>query len=318
MIHVKILEIRELDNMVSFKQIIYLNKKKDVIDIETIPLVESVSFDDWKPMLIRRNNDTWQVISRQGKWIYSIDENIPCLEIECTEQEAFHIFIEDNKIHGFSMIEKAKIIERLSTKYHLTLQEISKKYASILDIPSGTRILSDYMKLLSFPNDVIDALHKNIMPFKNALILLDFNADEMQSIIQLFHTIRWNPNKQKEVLTLLWEITRKQNITVTQYLQTPAIQDILEQSDRDEVFRQRLQKEKNPNLADVQQKIDEVLKGQRSDLVQLIPTPALEKKDWQVSFTVRTENDLISAIDTLQKWEKNELLSNLLKITSFS
>ena len=304
--------------MVSFKQIIYLNKKKDVIDMNTIPLVESISYNDWNPVLIRREKDTWQVISRQGKWINSTEENIACLEIDCTEQEAFHIFIEDNKIYNFSMIEKAKIIERLSTRYHLTLQEISLKYASILGIPSGIRILSDYLKLLSFPNDVITALHQNIMPFKNALMLLDFNPEEMQSIIQLFHSIRWNPNKQKEVLTLLWEITRKKNITVTQYLQTPAIQSILEQSDSDEVFRQTLQKDKNPNLAHVQQKIDELLKGQRSDLVQLMPTPALEKKDWQVSFAVRTEKDLISAIDTLQKWEKNKLLSNLLKITSFS
>ncbi|HON44624.1 MAG TPA: hypothetical protein PLR86_04700 [Planctomycetota bacterium] len=297
------------------QQFFYLYKQIDIVDTDSIPISHHAPCTTWQPMLVRKEKETWQIISRSAHWFNSNKEKIPALEIQCTEQEAFDIYLQDNKQHGFSMIEKAKIIERLHKKYQHPLQKISQQYSHILDLPLGIRILSDHLRLLQFNQEYSEKV--NQLSLKNALLLLDFKQEEQECLFQLLTNMKWNPNKQKEILTILWECTRKQKTSVPKYLSNPEIQKILEQKNAEEIFRTFLKQQKNPIYYEMQKQIENILQSQKfKHPIKIEPTIAFEKKDYQITFTIQNIQDIDNVIETFKNLQQQDTFTKLFHISS--
>ncbi len=298
-------------------QFLWLDKAQDIVDVESIPisfcrnrsaLQQSVSKNGvFMPILVRRSSisaSNWQIVSGQGRWQIDTKNKIPALEIECDEEEALLIYIQENLGRGFNIIEIAKIIERFHQKFDWTLNKISNVLANLLDLPLGIKVLQDYLAILKLPSSICENIVQDNLPLRVAIIFADFSSNEAIFLSKLCRKMRWNANKQREILTYLWEICQRDKTTIIEIIQKQELQEFLESENPAqyaELVRQKIFALKNPNLNQAQMKFTQSISKISWPVPVLIqPSSNFEQNQISFQFNIDTPENFQKVVAQLQ------------------
>ena len=306
----------------------YLDKQRDAVAVDC----HSLSFRSWDrlqasiaevgiitPLLVRRHSNKLEIICGKGRWYCAGEDTpIPARLIVCSDRQALDYYLHDNRDRGFNAIEIARIIHRLHTHRRMTLPEISCAYAQLLGLPSGTRMLIDYLKLLRLPELVQKQISAGTLSWRSAVVLTDFTVDEAIFLTDLAVIMRYNTNKQREVFTLLWELSRSNDTNVQGILARDEFRELW-QGDHPAAnasqLRQRLHHMKSPALAQTMACFERILAENTTDYpIAIRPTPAFEKPDIHLEFSCRSPDSFRQALTELYRLEKNGVISALLRL----
>lgn len=310
------------------KQFFYLDRENDVVDIDSIVVSFGRRWDGLResiatlgilsPLLVRRKGDVWQILSGTGRWLCSSERRVPAIEIPCSDREALLIHLHENRDRGFNPAEIARMVLRLQAT-GLTLEEISKGYASLLGVPPGVKILLDHLSLLRLSPLLLTRLAEGALNLKNALILSAFPPEEADFLMTLSDRMSWNANKQREAFSLLWEICRRDGISAMDFLNRKECKDLwdVEKSAlSSDAFRQKLQAVKNPQWEAAQSAFQQALEDAKSPYpLSITPTAYFEKPDIHFEFHCKNTENFRKALSALQVLQEKDVVRKLFSIT---
>ena len=267
------------------------------------------------PIFVRRYENKWQLISGKSRW-FSSKQKVPALEMDCGEKEALDIYIHDNLERGFNPVECAKIFYRLQKKFQLSIEEM-RRYSSLLGLPEGNRVIEAYIGILELPAIALEKIASGEIAWKASSILLDFVEDEIPLLLDLNRKMHWSASKQRDIFTILWEITRKENIKLQEFINQPEIKDLFcEKGEiQRDAFYQKLREIKFPRSTKAQHSFQEAFVDHKIPSgLTIQPTPYFEKEHIHVKFSFKDLKSYSHIIAYLERLK--EKIPNLLKITT--
>ncbi|NUM35078.1 MAG: ParB N-terminal domain-containing protein [Candidatus Brocadiae bacterium] len=310
-------------NFPKIVQFFYLNKKVDVVDDQSIPVSFERSSQDLEkaiqsigilhPLLVRKQKESWQIVSGQARWRYAIQEQIPALEIECSDIQALLVYLYENQARGFNPIESARMVSRLYHDFHFSPKEISDSFSSLLGLPTGNKIITDSISILGMPDIVLRRIAQNKISVKNALVLASFSPEETIQLVQLSDLLNWTGTKQKEAFQWIWEICKKEHCTVSAFLQQKEFREILSrEKPHPESFRQVLYKRKHPQLSAAQDAFEKSLKEQNiPGTITITPSNNFEKNDLHVEWSFSSPESFSKSLESLQSLQESKAIEKL-------
>lgn len=313
---------------ITIKQFFYLDRHEDVVDVESFTyscyrdwhsLQDSIArFGILTPVLVRRNGSGWALISGKGRWLSSTQPKIPAMEMECSDRDTVDVYVQDNSGRGFNPVECARVLDCLHHKFGEPLDPLRIHYSPLLRLPDGLRIVEDHLAILRLPQAVLEKIARGLIPIRNALMLLDFNAAEAELLAQLSERLRWSVSAQKDIFTMLWELSRRASCEVAGLLENPCLQQALQPRkgvNNGEEFYRALKKLKMPRLLEAESAFQKVLTSLRSGYpVEITPSPYFEKEQLHVTFQVKDAASFTRALTALQKLQDTGAVEQLIKI----
>ncbi len=104
-------------------------------------------------------------------------ETIPAIVKRVSEQQAAEMTLVENlQRQDLNCIEQAEAFARLSTEFHLTQEQIGAR------VGMSRETVSNYMRLLSLPEGVVEALIVGRLTFSHARVLLQLKTKDPVSI----------------------------------------------------------------------------------------------------------------------------------------
>jgi ParB family chromosome partitioning protein len=231
------------------------------------------------------------------------------------DKECFFInFYENLGTRVLNEIEKAESIKRLIN--FVTTEEIVKNFLPLMGLSSSVEVLEDYINLLKLEDNIKKGIVKGQISMHNALSLLEFNKEERKRIFNLIVELFLSKNKQKEVITYLKEISRREKILVLDILDE--ITSILKDSglmvqEKVEKIRMYLRKRRFPILSAKEQEFEEMKKEIPSNIT-IKPFPFFEKRGLKFEFEIKNKEELEKIMEKLEKLRMNNRLYKLLNI----
>jgi hypothetical protein len=190
----------------------------------------------------------------------------------------------------------------------------------------SSRVLLDYLSLLWLPAPVQEKVAMGSIPLRNALILLDFTSEEAEFLGGLIDRLHLSAGTQREVFTLLWEISRREKISVVEFLRTPEFKELAEPGAEagvkgkrvGEVLYQKLRRMKNPRFTQAEASFYEILAEHHCPAsLSITPSPFFEKEAIHVEFDFKDETCWQKMVAILNALNSQGAVSKLLKIGKF-
>jgi ParB-like chromosome segregation protein Spo0J len=225
-------------------------------------------------------------------------------------------FFENLAARSYTVLEKADIIRKLY-EFGENEKDIIRSFLPMLDIPSTWHHFKTYLAVSEFETDLKKAVQEKKMSFPILQLLSEFSAAERRRILPLLLPL--GQNKQKELLTDLFELSRKEGVTAEQILQTHKIKTILgssshpplQKSDR---VRMILRKKRRPSLSKQEDKVKSILKRiSWPQDVEMKSPPFFEGEDFSLSFNFKNEQEYIKRIEQLKNLAARKEFSDLFK-----
>lgn len=318
-----------MNEKLQHKGFFYLDKEQDTVFPDAISVSYNRDWSDLKqsmkemgilsPILVRQEKGGWEIISGKGRWLHSQEKKIPAFEVICDKKTALLTYIRENKDRGFNTVERALIILTLHRDFHMSVKDISQKYSKILGLPLGLKVISNHLDILQLPEKILHATSQGFISYQNAFRLLDFEKKEAEFLAWLFNIMHWNHNKQREILTLTWEISRKEDISVLKLFDQSEFRELWDTENpkaNSDYFRSLLKERKFPYL----QAYEDLFMGtiEDGDLdypITIQHFSAFEKPDIDIKFKFKNITLYQKALSELEKLKKNGIIERLLKIT---
>ncbi|MFC1553857.1 ParB/RepB/Spo0J family partition protein [candidate division KSB1 bacterium] len=152
------------------------------------------------------------------------------LDGEYKKDQIFDIAFFDN-ISGrkFNLIEIAGIFSVLKDM-GTDRSEIAKKYLSEVDLPGGFKTLDFLPKIFSLKEELKAFIVKwNLSP-GNLVYLLKFDPVDRQDIFEVIRTLQIHGGKLRQFSELVFEICRRDAISVKDLLNMPFLQSLLNET----------------------------------------------------------------------------------------
>ena len=224
--------------------------------------------------------------------------SIPVFIAEISDDlQAFKIPVYENlSVKTYSPVEKSEILYKLKT-FGEKDESLLRQFLPLLDIPPRRTWLEFYMKVFNFKSDVKEFLHTKHVHLSVIQIMSDFSTEVQKRLIPLLNSL--GQNKQKELLTDLYEISRGQKIPVEQLLQAPEIKFIqaeekLSHIQKADKIRLWLKSRRNPALSAGKKAFNAILK--ELDIEQGIvisPAAFFEGEDISLNFSFKDREEFI-------------------------
>lgn len=137
-----------------------------------------------------------------------------------TEIEIFKLNLEDNlSIRELNIIEKSKILNKLLNLWQVPQENIIKEYLPLLKIPANIKYLNKYLWLNDLSEELTGMLIKGKVSLDTLNITRDWPENIRDKILNLALSFGFGTNKTGEILTLLSDISIKDNSPIDKPIQ---------------------------------------------------------------------------------------------------
>ncbi|MBU0566450.1 ParB/RepB/Spo0J family partition protein [bacterium] len=238
---------------------------------------------------------------------------------EISDPDAFCLNLYENiGNRALNTIEKSIILNKLLKEFRVKEEEIVCGYLPLLGLSPHKERLSLYLPLIELEDEIKEALVKERVSLLVAVKLLELSAEERGEVFGLMMKLRLGLNKQREVLTHLWEISRRDNISILELVRDDPISKIqadtrLSISQKAEKIRWILKKRRFPRLSLAQRSFKE-----KKDLlklpanISLKPPPFFEGNKFKIEFSFGTKEELKKAAEKLKEISTSCEISEML------
>jgi hypothetical protein len=233
---------------------------------------------------------------------------------------AFKISIMDNLYRGLNQIEKAIILDKLKNIFKIEEKIIIDTYLPMLNLPKNRKLLEDYLIISRIDPLLKELIIKGDLNYKNAIKINSFSRKEREDILYLIKKLNLNTNKQRELLNLLEEISKRDKKRVSEIISDLKLNIVINNSslNLEEKFkriRYLLKKLRYPLWS----KDEEVIKSLMKELkitpkIKLSFTPFFEKNEIKVEFNFKNTQELKNLSKDLFEISSKEKLQKIVDL----
>lgn len=191
-----------------------------------------------QPVLLRRKQEGYQIVC--GFRRISVMKELGKEEIESRvfeekereELELFSLSLQENlTTRGFHVVEKAMAIEKLIHHFHLPPETVIRTFLPLFLLEPNEKILNTFLSLAQMEEEVKTYVLKEEVSRSNIRRLAMLNPDDRMVVLSLISQMKLGENRLREMLTLLDEISRRNQSTAREIVKRSEIQTILSQKD---------------------------------------------------------------------------------------
>jgi ParB-like chromosome segregation protein Spo0J len=215
------------------------------------------------------------------------------------------------------LIETSRALYKLAA--HLNTGNQLIEFASALGLPSNIAVIKKIKDLCRLPESIQSAILSNTVSLSMALDLKKWPLDCAVALVQLFDELKLSLNNQREIMTLVKEIARRDGISEQIVLEDRQLQDIIIDQDLDRNLKTReirafLKQRRFPRIANAEVNFEK----QRKQLnlgsdIKLIPPKDFEGTTYTVNMSFNSTAQLKMLHTKLGGIIQNPTLKNMIE-----
>jgi ParB/RepB/Spo0J family partition protein len=191
-----------------------------------------------QPVFLRKRLGGYQIVS--GFRRISVMKELGKSEIESRvfeekERDKFQLFSlslhENLTTRGFNTIEKAIALDKLIHLFQIDPTIVMKTFLPSFSLEPNEKILNTYLSLARMEDEIKRYVLEEEVSRSNIRRLATLNPDDRMVILSLISQLKLGENRLREILTLLEEISRRNQCAEKDIVQRPDIQAILSQKE---------------------------------------------------------------------------------------
>ena len=189
--------------------------------------------------------------------------------------------------------------------------------ASSLGLPHNPSLIKKIINIYHLPAPIQNCVLSNTVSLSMAVELGKFEKDAGIIFARIFNDLKLSLNKQRELITLINEISLRDNIPVMEVIQEKGFQEILHSEELDrtkktERLRSCLKKRRYPAIAQAEQDFEFLIKKlELKKGIQLVPPTNFEGSTFIIKLYFNNLKDLKDHSDTLKKIIQNPILQKI-------
>lgn len=154
------------------------------------------------------------------------------LDSDADHLDCLRLAIAENALQRrLNLIETSRAIQKMSSFFDSDIQ--MAEAASTLGLPANLSLLDKIRDLCLLPWPVQHSILSGAISLSTAGELGKLDRDNAAAFARLFDQLKLSLSKQKEILTLVDEIARRENSSVRQVMKDPMLQKIIDNNDLD-------------------------------------------------------------------------------------
>jgi hypothetical protein len=246
---------------------------------------------------------------------------------EINDLGLFSISLHENlTTRGFNTVEKAIALDKLVHYFQIDPMVMINTFLPLFSLEPHEKILKTYLSLAQMEEEVKSYVLKEEASRSNIRILSNFDSEDRKDLILLFSSLKLGENRLREMLTLIEEISRRDQTNVRDIVHRPEIQTILSQkeltpSQKTERVKKVLIDLRYPRMHQMEKGFEK----KRRDLnlpygLSLRHQPFFEGRGLRIEFQFETLEEYRSILSSLSglpdKKEFQEILKGVVEKTS--
>lgn len=183
--------------------------------------------------------------------------------------------------------------------------------AKNLGLPDNPHYIKKIMGICRLPAPIQAGIYQNRISLNMAAELQEFDASTAGLLARFFVELKVNQNKQKEICSLVSEISRREQCSVRETLLSEDLQEVMADRDLDNlqktnIVRSNLRRRRFPNLSLAEEAFQRNLrKLNLGERISLLSPEYFEGTSLKLSMSFKNETEYREQIDIL-----NQTLSN--------
>lgn len=223
-------------------------------------------------------------------------------EANLSHQNAFLLCLELNRLsRAFNIVEKALLVK---TAHEVFIgATIPKSFWNTVGVQHNIRAVQHYRDLLKLPPSVQKYAVNNDTPLATVLGFLHFKPSEIEKLASQLFILPLNQNKLSEILSLLLDISKKEEKGALPILESlmPELELEFSPNHKEQKLRRLLQQRRNPNY---EKRLEEfearVKKLPVNDKTKVRPAPFFEDDYVEVTTKFHSQEDVNDFISSLK------------------
>ena len=275
-----------------------------------------------EPVLLREKPEGYQIVS--GFRRLSVLQELGVEEAESRIMDASDVKLFSTTLHenlttrGLNTVETAialhKLVHQLKIESHLVIRD----YLPLFGLETNVKILSTYLSLAAMEEELKKYVLEEEVSRSNIRKLASLSPEDRLELIPFFSSMKLGESRLREILTLLEEISQRDQTSMGEVVRNPEIQEIIDHpeltlSQKTERVKRVLMALRYPRMNQLEESFDK--KRRQLHLppgIALYHRPYFESKGIKIELrfmTLEEYRSLLSALSLLpEKVEFRELL----------
>lgn len=205
----------------------------------------------------------------------------------------------------FNPVEKGMVLKRL-TRY-LTKQEILHNYMPMLELPSNMYTLKQYLSLEDLDVPIKVSVVTGRLSMKVIEMMNSLSKEDQQQINQLFTSLKWSLNLQRQVILWITEIADREGRSVQEVIDDDRISHVVTNGNMSgpqkiKAIERALREWRFPTMVESERAFTKgILDLRLPSQVRVIPPPFFEGTDYKLEIVFREGKELREMVARLYR-----------------
>ena len=279
-----------------------------------------------QPVFLRKKSGGYQIVC--GFRRISVLKELGKSEIESKvfeekEMDEFQFFSlslhENLTTRGFNTVEKAIALDKLIHRFQMDPDIVLQTFLPLFLLEPNEKILNTFLSLAQMEEETKAYVLKEEVSRSNIRKFAALNPGDRIAILSLISLLKLGENRLREILTLLEEISRRNQNRVREIVQRPEIKAVLSQkeltpSQKTERVKKILVDLRYPKMHQLEEEFEKKKKGLNlPSSVTLHHQPFFEGRGLRVQFQFETMEEYKAVLSTLSQLVDKEEFKGLVK-----
>jgi ParB-like chromosome segregation protein Spo0J len=241
-------------------------------------------------------------------------------EKEMDEFQFFSLSLHENlTTRGFNTVEKAIALDKLIHRFQMDPDIVLKTFLPLFLLEPHEKILNTFLSLAQMEEETKAYVLREEVSRSNIRKFATLDPDDRIAILSLISPLKLGENRLREILTLLEEISRRNQNRVREIVQRPEIQAVLSQkeltpSQKTERVKKILVDLRYPKMHQLEEEFEKKRKGLNlPSSVTLHHQPFFEGRGLRVQFQFETMEEYKAVLSTLSQLVDKEEFKELIQ-----
>jgi len=281
-----------------------------------------------QPVILRKKSGGYQIVC--GFRRISIMKELGKSEIESKvfeekEMDEFQFFSlslhENLTTRGFNTVEKAIALDKLIHRFQINPYILLQTFLPLFLLEPNEKILNTFLSLAQMEEETKAYVLREEVSRSNIRKFATLDPDDRIAILSLISSLKLGENRLREILTLLEEISRRNQNRVREIVQRPEIQAVLSQkeltpSQKTERVKKILVDLRYPKMHQLEEEFEKKKKGLNlPSSVTLHHQPFFEGRGLRVQFQFETMEEYQAVLSALSLLSGREEFQDILRGT---
>lgn len=240
------------------------------------------------------------------------------MDAAVTSFECTQLAIADNSMQRkLNLLETSRALNLLANCFNNDEQLLQA--AKTLNLPDNITALNKIKEICLLPREIQENVLQENISLVVALSLGKMESNAGIALAGLFTNLKASLNKQREIVTLITEISLREAISVQDLINTPVVREIVNHPDMDRnlktaKIRFYLKQRRYPALCNAEKKFKKNLKLLKlKSGINLIPPPNFEGQYYTLKLSFKNLSELAGRRKALDQIMDNPALKKILQ-----